>query len=324
MPPKYSFVLPAYKATFLRESIDSILNQTYKDFELIIVNDASPEDLTSIVNSYSDKRIQYYINEKNVGGTDLVAQWNHCITYATGEYLILASDDDVYHLDYLEKMNVLVNKYPEVNVFRPRVQSINSLGTIIDTKDLLPEFISQIDLIYLRSTGKISGGIPFYLFKRNELVENRGFINFPTAWFSDDATVIRLAKNGIVTHPEVLFSFRYSDINISNVRNNRQLLFYKLSATEDFYLWYAKELKAMNLADEEDEEKLYLVISHLHVELLNCMEWAVSYSDNEAFWASWRMLKRMESVNTYERILIFSKVFMCKFREKIRCLLIRR
>ena len=92
---KYSFVLPAYKAAFLREAIDSILAQSYPDFELIIVNDKSPEDLASIVDSYHDERIQYYVNAQNIGGHDLVAQWNHCITYATGKYLILASDDDL-------------------------------------------------------------------------------------------------------------------------------------------------------------------------------------------------------------------------------------
>ena len=63
---KYSFVLPAYKATFFKEAIDSILAQTYKEFELIIVNDASPDDLDSIVNSYSDSRIRYYVNEQNI------------------------------------------------------------------------------------------------------------------------------------------------------------------------------------------------------------------------------------------------------------------
>ena len=68
---KYSFVLPAYKAKYLKESIDSIINQTYTDFELIIVNDASPEDVDSIVNSYQDDRIQYYRNEKNIGGVNL-------------------------------------------------------------------------------------------------------------------------------------------------------------------------------------------------------------------------------------------------------------
>ena len=79
---KYSFVLPAYKARFFREALDSILAQTYKDFELIIVNDASPEDLDSIVKSYDDPRIRYYVNEHNIGGKDLVAQWNHCLEYA--------------------------------------------------------------------------------------------------------------------------------------------------------------------------------------------------------------------------------------------------
>ena len=76
---KYSFVLPAYKACFFREAIESILNQTYSEFELIIVNDASPEDLDSIVNSYSDERIRYYRNKENIGGRDLVAQWNECL-----------------------------------------------------------------------------------------------------------------------------------------------------------------------------------------------------------------------------------------------------
>lgn len=144
MSLKYSFVLPAYKAAYLRESIESILNQTYREFELIIVNDASPEDLSSIVDNYQDERIQYYVNETNLGGTDLVAQWNHCITFAKGEYLILASDDDVYHPDYLEKMNVLVDKYPKVNVFRSRVQHMNADGFIRGESEVLDEYLSYV------------------------------------------------------------------------------------------------------------------------------------------------------------------------------------
>ena len=93
---KYSFVLPAYKACYFKEALESILNQTYSDFELIIVNDASPEDLDSIVSEFDDSRITYYTNETNIGGKDLVEQWNKSLTYAKGEYVILASDDDVY------------------------------------------------------------------------------------------------------------------------------------------------------------------------------------------------------------------------------------
>lgn len=63
---KFSITIPAYKTAYLKECIESILAQTYTNFELIIVNDASPEDLTSIVHSFDDSRIRYYINEKIV------------------------------------------------------------------------------------------------------------------------------------------------------------------------------------------------------------------------------------------------------------------
>ena len=106
---KYSFVLPAYKILYFKEAIDSILAQTYTDFELIIVNDASPEDLEAIVKDYNDSRIRYYVNTQNLGGKDLVAQWNHCLEYAKSDYVILASDDDVYMPNYLEKMDILVD-----------------------------------------------------------------------------------------------------------------------------------------------------------------------------------------------------------------------
>ena len=93
---KYSFVLPAFKNDYLTEAIDSILSQSYKDFELIIIDDASPYNLSSIINQYDDKRISFYKNETNIGGRNLVHNWNKCIQYAKGDYVILASDDDIY------------------------------------------------------------------------------------------------------------------------------------------------------------------------------------------------------------------------------------
>lgn len=65
---KYSFILPAYKAKYLSMAIKSILNQTYTDFELVVIDDASPEDLRSIVESFSDDRVLYFRNPVNLGG----------------------------------------------------------------------------------------------------------------------------------------------------------------------------------------------------------------------------------------------------------------
>ena len=93
---RYSFVLPAYKSDYLQDAIESILQQTLNDFELIIVDDASPYNLESIVKQYNDQRIVFHRNEVNIGGKNLVMNWNKCIKYAKGEYVILASDDDIY------------------------------------------------------------------------------------------------------------------------------------------------------------------------------------------------------------------------------------
>ncbi len=81
---KFSVTVPAYKAQFLAECIDSILAQTYKNLELIIVNDASPQDLDSIVSKYDDPRIRYYKNEVGFGAEHVVGNWNKCLEYAIG------------------------------------------------------------------------------------------------------------------------------------------------------------------------------------------------------------------------------------------------
>lgn len=237
MTAKYSFILPAYKAQFFHDALDSILSQTYKDFELIIVNDASPEDLDSIVNSYNDKRIRYYVNEENIGGKDLVAQWNHCLEYAIGEYVILASDDDVYSPLYLEKMDELVCKYPEVNVFRPRIQLIDGEDKVFCVLDGMPEFVSRMDFLYNWMLARIGSGIPYYVFKKEALIEISGFKKYPLAWFSDDATVFELSKNGLAFYDEVLFSFRFSGINITTKRNSKTVLASKLEALRRFDEW---------------------------------------------------------------------------------------
>lgn len=252
---KYSFVLPAYKARFFREAIESILNQTYSEFELIIVNDASPEDLDSIVNSYSDDRIRYYRNEENIGGSDLVAQWNKCVSYTNAEYIILASDDDVYSPLYLEEMDKLVCKYPDISVFRPRVQVIDSSSQVLFQFGTLAERVSQAEYIYHWMRGCVGSGIGYFIFKRKTLIDHGGFFKLPLAWGSDDATVINLAKSGIVFSPQVLFSFRKSGINITTRKNDEETLRKKLSAYRIFEVWLEKLV--YELADEYDKNNTF-------------------------------------------------------------------
>ena len=91
---KFSVTIPAYKAKFLKEAIESVLSQTYEKFELIIVDDNSPENLKAIVDEFSDSRIRYYRNPQNCGAVNVVDNWNICLSYCTGEYVICMGDDD--------------------------------------------------------------------------------------------------------------------------------------------------------------------------------------------------------------------------------------
>ena len=232
---KFSFVLPAYKSLFFRESLESIISQTYVDFELIIVNDASPDDLGLIVDSFNDSRIRYYVNAKNIGGTNLVAQWNNSIKLAKGDYIILASDDDVFSPLYLEKMDELIQKYPDVNVFRPRVQRIDENGKTITVESCLAEQVSSLEYLYAWVHEWIGSGIPFYCFKAEALKEIGGIEYYPFAWFSDDDTVLKLIKDKMVTSQDILFSFRTSGLNISSRKQSTIELKAKLFATMKFY-----------------------------------------------------------------------------------------
>ena len=72
---KFSIAIPAYKGKYLQETIDSVLAQTCKNYEVVIVNDSSPYNLDNIINRYSDSRIRYFKNERNCGAKDVVDNW---------------------------------------------------------------------------------------------------------------------------------------------------------------------------------------------------------------------------------------------------------
>ena len=88
-----SVILPAYNAhKYLREAVDSILNQTYKDFELIIIDDGSSDSSSEIIESYNDSRIRFFKNGENKG---LIYTLNRGITLANGEYIARMDADDI-------------------------------------------------------------------------------------------------------------------------------------------------------------------------------------------------------------------------------------
>lgn len=99
--PVISVLMPAYNAAaYIREAIDSILNQTFTNFEFVIINDGSTDATEKIILSYSDERIKYYANECNMG---IVKTLNRGIELCQGKYIARMDADDVSLPDRLEK-----------------------------------------------------------------------------------------------------------------------------------------------------------------------------------------------------------------------------
>lgn len=170
--------------------------------------------------------------------------------YAEGDYIILASDDDVYFPQYLEKMDALVQKYPDVNVFRPRVQRINEKGEIFEIESILSEYSSLLEFAYARHCNYIKSGIPFYIMKRDVLLANGGYVNYSLAWYADDDIVARMARDGVVSSPEILFSFRESGESITTKENDAETLRKKIEATQMYYDWYEKYIEKCSVSDK--------------------------------------------------------------------------
>ena len=93
MDEKISICIPAYNnETVIGPTIEAILCQSYKNFELIIVDDASTDDTVKVINNYQDERIRLYRNEKNLG---MVGNWNRCVELTTSEFIKLVCADDI-------------------------------------------------------------------------------------------------------------------------------------------------------------------------------------------------------------------------------------
>lgn len=110
MRPLVSICIPAYNnAAYIKETIDSILGQTWENLELVICDDNSKDDTAAVVLSIEDDRIKFYQNEKNLG---MSGNWNNCLSKCTGEFIKLICADDMLAPDCIEKEVRALMRYP--------------------------------------------------------------------------------------------------------------------------------------------------------------------------------------------------------------------
>lgn len=131
MPPLVSIILPSYNyGHYLDERIASILNQTFSDFELIIVDDASTDNSRDVIHRYlSDKRVKAHFFDLNSGNP--FCRWNDGAQLAKGKYLWIAEADDRCHPRLLERLVTMLDMHPSAGIAYCQSQVIDSDGTLL-------------------------------------------------------------------------------------------------------------------------------------------------------------------------------------------------
>lgn len=113
--PKVSVVIPLFnKENYIKETLESVLNQTFTDFEVVIVNDGSTDKSGEIVAQFNDKRIRFFEHKTNKG---LSAARNTGILNSKSDYIAFLDADDIWHENYLDTINSLMIIYPSADGF---------------------------------------------------------------------------------------------------------------------------------------------------------------------------------------------------------------
>ena len=162
---KFSIIIPVYNVEeYIDKCLDSVLNQTYDNFEVIIVNDGTLDNSQSIINKYvkKDKRFKSY--KKENGG--LSSARNYGVKYATGNYLLFIDSDDFIELDYLEKISRIL-KNNDIEILKTNINICDINGKTVRKEMGLNrsgyvKFTDLTQLEFIDSVGSYIYNLDFY------------------------------------------------------------------------------------------------------------------------------------------------------------------
>ncbi|MEN9919664.1 MAG: hypothetical protein RL662_2100 [Bacteroidota bacterium] len=214
--PKISVILPIFNAkAYLKKAIDSIIDQTFADWELIIINDGSTDSSEQIVKGYTDERIRYYLNDHNLG---LIETLNRGIELSTGEYIARMDADDVSHPDRLTIQSAFLDTNPDIAMCGTYARLVDEVGmdrgriiNLTDNNDL------QVNLLF--SVPFIHPSVLFRVFVLKLYMYNRSYKHAEDykLWCSISDT------HKIANIPHFLLQYRWHSTNVSVLNAQCQL-----------------------------------------------------------------------------------------------------
>jgi glycosyltransferase involved in cell wall biosynthesis len=236
-----AIVIPAYKAYYLKQTLQSFANQTNKNFTIYIGDDNSPENIESIVSQFHETlNIKYHKFNDNLGGISLTKHWERCIELSDEYWIWLFSDDDLVDVDCVDKFYKSLDEKSQLYKFRTKIidSSNNRIYGRFDKINSFTNSISSNEFITNRLSCKGFRSFAVeYVFSRDLFLNNK-FVDFPLAWASDDATWFNYSLiNGYIKCIPSYVSWRASILNISTSRKNIEINIKKIQASLEYCIW---------------------------------------------------------------------------------------
>lgn len=244
-----SIVIPAYRGRFLAAALESVERAADDDTEVVVGDDASPDDIRTIVKPYESRlRLVYRRFDTNLGSVALTKQWDRCVALSRGHWVLLLGDDDVIDPNYIRAFRETVAATQGAfDVYRLDTQWIDASGAVIRSGDSHPDVQKWDEYLLARFRGTSYTFTCDNVFSRTAYDQAGGFVDFPLAWCSDDASWIAFgAKTGFKKVNGAYAYWRRSGDNISSARpelHNRKLL-----AMSHFLRWLATQRRAGRLS----------------------------------------------------------------------------
>jgi glycosyltransferase involved in cell wall biosynthesis len=226
--PKVTVCLPTFnKVRYLPTAVESVLAQEFRDYELLIVDDASTDNTGEAVRGFRDSRIRWVCNSENIG---LVGNWNQCLELARADYAVIFHDDDVMLPGLLRREVEVLESNPEVILVHAAAQTIDANGAVlcgVPPPHSWPALTSGLEFVARYWSSNESGVVmPSAMFRRSLALKLRAFN--PGLKYSADADLWqRLAFEGQVAFlDEVLISNRIHPSQTTQVilANSLQML----------------------------------------------------------------------------------------------------
>lgn len=244
--PKITVLLPVYNAAkHIENAVKSILNQTFKDFELLIINDGSIDKSVEIIKTFKDKRIQLIHNPANLG---LIKTLNKGIDLTKGKYIARMDADDIAMPNRLEKQVAFLENNSEYALVGTQANFIfgdklsNTLFSMETNSEILP-VLSLFSCPFIHPSVMIKTAI------LKEFYYHEGF----TAAEDYELWTRILKKYPCANLSESMLQYRIHDNNISTIQNDKQI--------DSVRRIYEANLKYIQMSYTEADLDIYLKIS---------------------------------------------------------------